>query len=99
MADVYTDGRDLGLADPEWMRRADREDWVAISKDNRIPREHADTLAETTLWLFLIPNANLTGADIVDRLTRNWAAIVRRASTAGPYAYAVLPHRLEKRWP
>ena len=99
MADVYTDGRDLGLPDPEWMRRADREGWVAVSKDGEIPRDHADTLAETTLRLFLIPNANLTGAEMVDRLTRNWAAIVRRASTFGPNVYAIHPRSLVKRWP
>lgn len=99
MADVYTDGRDLGLPDPEWIRRADRENWVAISKDSGIPRDHADTLAETTLRLFLIPNANLTGTEIVDRLSRNWVAIVRRASTIGPYAYAIHPRSLVKRWP
>ena len=99
MADVYTDGRDLRLPDSEWMRRADREGWVAISKDNEIPRDHADTLEATTLGLFLIPNANMPGTEMVRRLIANWDAILRRTATSGPYAYAVLPDRLTKRWP
>jgi hypothetical protein len=99
MADVYTGGQDLRLPDAEWMRRADRECWVAISKDKKIPRDHADTLSATTLRLFLIPNANMPGTEIVRRLMTNWDAILRRTATSGPYAYAVLPNRLEKRWP
>jgi len=99
MADVYTDGRDLRLPDSDWIRRASREGWVAISKDNQIPRDHADTLDATTLRLFLIPNANMAGAEIVRRLMDNWDAILRRTVSSGPYAYAILPNRLEKRWP
>ena len=99
MVDVYTDGRDLRLPDPEWMRRADREGWVVISKDSQIPNDHADALNATTLRLFLIPNANIPGAEIVRRLMTNWDGILRRTATSGPYAYAVMPHRLEKRWP
>lgn len=99
MADVYADGRDLRVPDSEWIRRADQEGWVAISKDNRILRDHKDSLDATTLRLFLIPNANMRGAEIVARLMTNWDAILRRTATSGPYAYAVLPHRLEKRWP
>ncbi len=99
MVDVYIDGRDLRLPDSDWMRRADREGWVAISKDSQIPRDHADTLNATTLRLFLIPNSNMAGAEIVRRLMDNWDAILRRTETSGPYAYAILPDRLEKRWP
>ncbi len=99
MVDVYTDGRDLRLRDPDWMRRADREGWVAISKDNAIPRDHADTLRATTLRLFLIPNANMPGTEVVRRLMANWDAILRRAATDGPYAYVVMPNRLQRRWP
>lgn len=99
MADVYTDGRDLRLPDSDWIRRAGREGWVAISKDNQIPRDHVDTLNATTLRLFLIPNSNMAGAEIVRRLMDNWDAILRRTETSSPYAYAILPDRLEKRWP
>ena len=99
MVDVYTDGRDLRLSDPGWMQRADREGWIAISKDNAIPRDHADTLDSKTLRLFLIPNANILGTEIIRRLMANWDAILRRAATSGPYAYSIMPNRLERRWP
>ena len=45
MADVYPGGQDLCLPDPEWIRRADREGWVVISKDKAVLRDHADVLA------------------------------------------------------
>ena len=96
MADVC---RDLRLPDSDWMRRAGREGWGAISKDNRIPRDHSDTLSATTLRLFLIPNSNMSGADMVTRMMDNWDAILRRTATSGPYVYAILPNKLEKRWP
>ena len=41
----------------------------------------------------------MTGAEMIRRLMDNWYAILRRAATGGPYAYAVLPDRIEKRWP
>ena len=81
------------------MRRADREGWVAISKDNAIPRDPADTLDATTLRLFLIPTANIPGTEIVRRLMANWEAILRQSETSGPYAYVVMPNRLKRRWP
>ena len=99
MIDVYSDGRDQSLPDADWIRRADEEGWIAISKDNALVRDHADTLAATTLRLFLIPNPNLTGGTMVERLMHNWEAILRRATTSGPYAYAILPGGLAKRWP
>ena len=99
MVDVYTDGRDLRLPDSDWIRRAGQEGWVAISKDNQIPRDHAATLGATTLRLFLIPNSNMSGADIVKRLMDNWDAILRHSEIGGPYVYAILPSKLEKRWP
>ena len=99
MADVYPDGRDQRLPDPEWMRRADQEGWVAISKDRDIPRAHADTLAATTLRLFLFPNPNVSGAELVRRLMDNWDTVLRRAATNGPYAYVIHPRSLVRRWP
>ncbi|MXV90779.1 MAG: hypothetical protein F4004_08890 [Acidimicrobiia bacterium] len=99
MADVYPDGLDLRLPDSDWIRRAGREGWVAISKDNQIPRDHADMLSAATLRLFLIPNSNMSGADMVTRLMDNWDAILRRTEIGGPYVYAILPSKLEKRWP
>ncbi len=66
MADVYPDGLDLRLPDSDWIRRAGREGWAAISKDNQIPRDHAHALDATTLRLFLIPNSSMAGAGLSD---------------------------------
>ena len=99
MADVYPGGQDQSIGDPEWIRRVAQENWVAISKDRALLRDHADTITETTIRLFVITNANLTGEDTVERLMANWEAILRQVARSGPYVYAVLPDRLEKRWP
>lgn len=99
MADVYRGGEDQRLPDAAWIRRADRESWVAITKDSALLRDHLDVLNGTTLRLFVVPNANLTGVEIVRRLNHNWEAILRRAATDGPYGYAILPNGLQRRWP
>lgn len=99
MAEVYPNGQDQRIPDPQWMMHADREGWTAITKDRALIRDHADTLAETTLRLFLIPNANLSGSAMVERLMANWDAITRRARSPGPFAYSVLPGGLVRRWP
>lgn len=99
MADVYPRGKDQFVSDPEWIRRANREGWVAISKDPSIRRDHIATLRETGLRLFVFPNANLTGVAMSERLIKNWGRIIYLASQQGPYVYAILPNSLEKRWP
>ncbi len=98
MVDVYPDGKDQFIGDPEWLRRADRKGWVVISKDKSIWHDHMDVLRETSLRLFVYTSANLTGPDMVQRLMANWEAILRRTGRPGPYVYAILPGKLEKRW-
>ena len=99
MVDLYPDGSDQFIADPEWIMRADRESWVVISKDKSIWHDHSDILEETTLRMFVFTNANVTGSEMAGRLRTNWEGVLRRVAQAGPYVYAILPERLEKRWP
>lgn len=98
MVDVYPDGRDQFIPDSQWMQRADRNRWVAMTKDKAIWYDHMDVLRETSLRLFVFTSANLTGPEMVQRLMANWEVILRRTARPGPYVYAILPGKLEKRW-
>ena len=99
MADVYPDGTDQRISDPEWIRRADTEGWVALTKDPSIIRDHRDVLAETTLRVFAFNNANLTGTEMVARLDSNFNRILQRAKKPGPYLWVITPDGLQLRWP
>ena len=99
MADVYPDDTDQRTTDPEWIRRADREGWVALTKDPSIVRDHRDVLAETTLRVFAFNNASLTGREMADRLGYNFNRILQRAKKPGPYVWIIKPNGLQRRWP
>ena len=99
MADVYPDGTDQRLADPVWIRRADREGWIALTKDPSIIRDHRDVLDETKLRVFAFNNANITGAEMVRRLEANFNRILQRARKPGPYVWVITPDGLQRRWP
>ena len=99
MADVYPDGADQRIGDPEWIRRADAEGWIALTKDLAIVRDHADVLAETTLRIFAFNNANLTGLELVGRLEANFDRILQRARKPGPYVWVITADGLRRRWP
>lgn len=99
MAEVYPDGTDERVSDDDWIRRADQEGWVALTKDYSIIRDHVDTLAATTLRVFSLNNANLTGPHMAERFDRHLNRILQRASKPGPYLYVVGAKGLELRWP
>ena len=99
MADVYPHGADQRITDPEWIKRADREGWVALTKDPSIIRDHRDVLAETTLRVFAFNNANLTGPALVARLESNFNRILQRARKPGPCMWVITPDGLQLRWP
>lgn len=99
MADVYADGRDERLPDDDWMIRADAEGWVALTKDYSIVRDHVETLAQSTLRVFSLNNANLTGAQMAKRFDTHLNRIVQRCAKPGPYLFVVGSKGLEQRWP
>lgn len=91
MADVYPHGQDQVVADEEWIERADAEGWVALTKDSAIIRDHADVLAASSLRVFALSNASLTGPAMAERFRINLNRIVQRARQLGPYVYSVTP--------
>ena len=99
MADVYPNGADQRVPDNEWIERAGREGWVAITKDYSITRDHADDLRTSGLRVFAFNNANISGAEMAIRLDRHLNRILRRAAKPGPFVYVIGKEGLERRWP
>ena len=99
MAEVYPHGADEDVADDDWILRADVEGWVALTKDYAIVRDHVETLATTSLRVFSLNNANLTGMEMAERFTSHLNRILQRAAKPGPYLYVVGKRGLELRWP
>ena len=99
MADVHPDGADQRISDPEWITRADREGWIALTKDPSIVRGHSDVLAGTNLRVFAFNNANVTGAELVRRLEFNFNRILKRSTKPGPYVWVISRDGLALRWP
>jgi hypothetical protein len=98
MADVYPDGDDELVADDEWIAYAGEQGWIALTKDPSIIRHHTDALAASTLRVFALNNANLTGSQMAERYVRHLNRILRLANKSGPYVYEVGARRVEPRW-
>ena len=99
MVEMYPEGEDERVPDDDWILRAHAEEWVALTKDYSIIRDHVDTLAKTTLRVFSLNNASLTGPQMVERFDHHLNRIVQRAAKPGPYLYVVGSKGLELRWP
>ena len=99
MADVYPDGLDQEVGDDEWIERASAEGWIALTKDLAIIRDHQEALTNSTLRVFALNNANISGAEIVNRFSTNLNRILQRSRQRGPYVYVVTTERIELRWP
>ncbi|HWJ98277.1 MAG TPA: hypothetical protein VNQ33_08965, partial [Acidimicrobiales bacterium] len=70
MADVYPDDGQF-VADDDWIGRASAEGWIALTKDVAIIRDHGEALAASTLRVFALPSANLTGPEMAQRFGTN----------------------------
>ncbi len=99
MVEVYPDGADQVVPDDEWIRKASDEGRIALTKDYSITRDHKDALAVSTLRIFALSNANLTGRQMAERYTANLNRILSRAVKPGPYVFVVTAAGLERRWP
>jgi PIN like domain len=100
MAELYPDGADQEIADERWISDVSGRGWVALTKDPSIRYAHTDALADSTLRVFALPNANMAGAVMAQRFRDRLEDIVGWAtSTGGPYVVGVYRDRLERRWP
>jgi hypothetical protein len=83
----------------EWIGRASDEGWIALTKDTSIVRDHEEALANSTLRVFALNNANLTGPEMAERYRKHLQRIVQRAQKTGPFVDVVTADGLERRWP
>lgn len=98
MAEVFEDdGRAVG--DDEWIQVVSTQGWIALTKDASIVRAHTEAIASSTIRIFALPNAHLTGPEMADRFAGHLHRIVQRARKAGPFVDIVHPKRIERRWP
>lgn len=99
MADVYPNGQDQQVPDEEWIAEISARGWIALTKDLAIVRDHAAALTASTLRVFALNNANLSGPQMAARYVDNLPAILARAEEPGPYVYVVTSAGIERRWP
>lgn len=99
MAAVYPRGADQSVPDDQWIADVSARGWVALTKDANIIRDHQEALAASTLRVFALDNANITGDEMARRFRAHLHRIVQRARKAGPYVDIVHKDRVERRWP
>lgn len=99
MSELYPEGEDQWVGDERWISDVDRLGMVALTKDAAIVRAHRDALAASTLRVFALPNANLTGPAMADRFRIHLHRIVQRARKPGPFVDVLGARRVERRWP
>lgn len=101
LADVYGEKRAQEVKDHEWIKRAGKENWVVLTKDDRIRyrRVERDAFVSAKLRVFCLTTAKLQAMEQTQRFVSNINRIVQRARRPGPYIYGVYENRLERIWP
>ncbi|MBA3372584.1 MAG: toxin-antitoxin system, toxin component, PIN family protein [Actinomycetota bacterium] len=97
---VYGDA-EQDLADTEFLGDAGRHGWAVLTGDMRIRRvAHELAVVEAEgVRMFALPRGHLRGVEQAARFVDNLPAILRACDRPGPYIYAVLRDRIERRWP
>ncbi len=98
MADLYPDGLDQRISDDQWIADVSAIGHVALTKDTNLIRNHRPALERSTLRLFAIDTAKLTGPEMAERIDCHLDRILLRARKPGPYAYVIHKKDLELRW-
>lgn len=90
-----------GVPDEQWLRRAGEEQWVVLTKDDRIRYRQAElaVLASHRVRAFVLPGGNMSAAEQADRLIRNIDRIRRVCRKDGPFVYVVRARSVERVWP
>jgi len=101
LADVYGEKRAQAVEDQEWIELAGREDWVVLTKDDRIRYRaiEREAFISAGLRVFCLTTAKLRGEEQTSRFVNNINRITQRARRPGPYIYGVYEGRLERIWP
>ena len=101
LASVYGEQGAQTVSDEEWIELAADRGWVVLTKDDRIRRRPAELRAVRAhaVRMFCLTNANLQGAEQLDRFLSNINRIVQRSQRPGPWICAVYEARVAQIWP
>lgn len=99
MADVYPDGADQSMDDPDWMRDVDDRGWVALTKDASIVRAHRDDLEASGLRVVSLDSSKLTGDQMAARFEFHLDRIIQRCNKPGPFFDVLHATNIERRYP
>jgi uncharacterized protein with PIN domain len=101
LADVYGERRAQEVADIEWIELAGHENWVILTKDDRIRyrRVEKEAFIAANLRVFCLTTAKLRGDEQTARFVNNINRILQRSGKPGPYIYGVYEKRLDRIWP
>jgi hypothetical protein len=98
MSDLYPYGLDQEIDDERWIADVSLLGYIAVTKDSRILRDHRGALERSTLRLFAIDSARMTGKEMAARVDLHLNRILRRARKPGPYFYVIQSSRIELGW-
>lgn len=101
MRDYYGEAQGQRVADVDWIRDIGAQGYVAFHKDANI-RRRANELAAVdaaNLRMFVIPNASITGQEMVKRFYDNFMPISNATGKLGPYIYGVYEKKITKLHP
>jgi PIN like domain len=101
MAEVYGERMGQGLDDEEWLPEVVERGWVVLLKDDRIRRRpnEREALMRSRARVFVVTNAQITGADLAVRFVGNRYRIIQYARKNGPYVVGVYDEGLHRLLP
>lgn len=101
LASVYGEDEAQNVEDEVWLQLAGERQWVVLTKDDAIRRRPAElaAVAEHTVKMFCLTNANLRGDEQLQRFLTNIHRIVQRSLKPGPWICGVYEKRIAQIWP
>lgn len=98
MHELYPNGRDQQVVDDTWISDVSRLGHVALTKDKNILKHHREALETSTLRVFAIDSAQVSGPEMAERIDFHLRRILQRAQRPGPYFYVIHALNIELRW-
>jgi hypothetical protein len=101
MLSVYGDDAEETVADVEWMRLCGEQEWLVLSKDDRIryrARELAIVKAHN-VRIFVVTKAGLAAEQQLARIIPNLNRMALRARRRGPWIDGLYEGTIRRLWP
>jgi len=101
LASIYGEARAQHIDDEVWLRRAGREGWIVLTKDDKIRRRpvEMEAFSKAGVRVFCLTRAGLKAEEQARHFVSNINRILQRAQKPGPYIFGVYEDSLERIWP